>query len=52
LELTFAIGSFQKIVDYHAAQLSVGAIAEQDVLRVRLEAERIKISADLASLAN
>ena len=40
--------NFQKIVDYHAAQLSVGAIAEQDLLRVRLEAERLKISADLA----
>ena len=48
--LRSAIGSFQRIVDYHAAQLSVGAIAEQDVLRVRLEAERLKISADLASL--
>ncbi|HEY7338613.1 MAG TPA: TolC family protein [Bryobacteraceae bacterium] len=48
--LRAAIGSFQKIVDYHAAQLSVGAIAEQDVLRVRLEAERLGINADLAAL--
>jgi hypothetical protein len=40
--------NFQKIVDYHSAQLSVGAIAEQDLLRVRLEGERLKISADLA----
>lgn len=40
--------SFQKVVDYHAAQFSVGAIAEQDLLRVRLEGERLKISADLA----
>ena len=39
---------FQKVVDYHAAQLSQGAIAEQDLLRVRLEGERLKISADLA----
>jgi outer membrane protein, heavy metal efflux system len=39
---------FQKVVDYHAAQFSQGAIAEQDVLRVRLEGERLKISADLA----
>jgi outer membrane protein, heavy metal efflux system len=46
LETTLA--NFQKIVDYHAAQLSTGAIAEQDLLRVRLEAERLKISADLA----
>src|SRR5580658_10456930 len=46
--LTTTIGNFQKIIDYHAAQLSVGAIAEQDLLRVRLEGERLKISADLA----
>jgi cobalt-zinc-cadmium efflux system outer membrane protein len=39
---------FQKVVDYHVAQLSQGVIAEQDVLRVRLEGERLKISADLA----
>jgi cobalt-zinc-cadmium efflux system outer membrane protein len=39
---------FSKVVDYHAAQLSQGAIAEQDLLRVRLEGERLKISADLA----
>jgi cobalt-zinc-cadmium efflux system outer membrane protein len=42
--------NFQKIVDYHSAQLSVGAIAEQDFFRVRLEGERLKISADLASI--
>jgi cobalt-zinc-cadmium efflux system outer membrane protein len=40
--------NFQKIVDYNAAQLSVGAIAEQDLLRVRLEWERLKILADTA----
>jgi cobalt-zinc-cadmium efflux system outer membrane protein len=40
--------NFQKVVDFHAAQLSVGAIAEQDFLRVRLESERLKISADMA----
>jgi len=45
-----AVGSFQKIVSYHAAQLSVGAIAEQDILRVRLESERLSINADLAAL--
>jgi len=39
---------FQKVVDYHAAQFSQGAIAEQDLLRVRLEGERVKIAADLA----
>ena len=39
---------FQRNVDYFANQLSVGAIAEQDLLRVRLEHERLNISADLA----
>ena len=41
---------FQKTIDYHAAQFSAGAIAEQDLLRVRLEGERLKIAADLAVL--
>ena len=40
--------NFQRVVDYHSAQFSVGAIAEQDLLRVRLERERFNISADLA----
>ncbi|MBV9772164.1 MAG: TolC family protein, partial [Bryobacterales bacterium] len=40
--------NFQKVIDYQAAQFSVGAIAEQDLLRVRLEGERLKISSDLA----
>ena len=45
------VDTFQRIVDYHAAQLSVGAIAEQDVLRIRLEGERLAIAANLAALA-
>jgi len=44
------VDNFQKIIDYHSAQLSVGAIAEQDLLRVRLEGERLKISANLAAI--
>jgi cobalt-zinc-cadmium efflux system outer membrane protein len=48
--LTTTVGNFQKIIDYHAAQFSAGAIAEQDVLRVRLEGERLKITADLAAI--
>ena len=40
--------NFQAIVDYHAAQFSVGAIPEQDLLRVRLERERLEIDANLA----
>src|SRR5215469_14103102 len=42
--------NFQRIVGYHSAQLSTGAIAEQDFLRVRLEGERLQISADLAAI--
>jgi len=42
--------NFQRIIDYHAAQLRVGTIAEQDVLRVRLEGERIQIAAHLAAI--
>lgn len=45
------VDNFQKIVDYHAARLSAGAIAEQDLLRVRLEAERLKISTGMALIA-
>lgn len=45
------VENFQKIVDYYAAQLSAGAIAEQDLLRVRLEAERFKIATDMALIA-
>ena len=48
--LKSTVENFQKIIDYHAAQLSAGAIAEQDLLRVRLEGERLKISANLAAL--
>lgn len=46
--LRASVVNFQKTVDYHAARFSVGAIAEQDLLRVRLESERLKISANLA----
>ena len=42
--------NFQRIVQYHSAQLRAGAIAEQDFLRVRLEGERVQISADLAAI--
>jgi outer membrane protein, heavy metal efflux system len=40
--------NFQKVVDYNAAQFSQGAIAEQDLLRVRLEAERLQITREAA----
>lgn len=45
-----SVENFQQIVAFHSALLSAGAIPEQDFLRVRLEAERIRLSADLASL--
>jgi cobalt-zinc-cadmium efflux system outer membrane protein len=48
--LQASVANFQKTVDYHAARLSAGAIAEQDFLRVRLESERLKISANLAAI--
>jgi outer membrane protein TolC len=48
--LQASVVNFQKTVDYHAARLSAGAIAEQDFLRVRLEGERLKITANLAAI--
>ncbi|HWF10597.1 MAG TPA: TolC family protein [Bryobacteraceae bacterium] len=48
--LQASAANFQQTVDYHAARFSAGAIAEQDLLRVRLEHERLKISAGLASI--
>ena len=48
--LQSTVANFQQIVDYNNARLEVGTIAEQDVLRVRLEGERLAISANLATL--
>ena len=48
--LKSTVQNFQKIIDYHAAQLSAGAIAEQDLLRVRLEGERLKLFANQAAI--
>ena len=48
--LKASVKAFQEIVDYHSARLSVGAISEQDFLRVRLESERLQISANLAAI--
>lgn len=42
--------AFQKTVDYHAARFETGAIAEQDLLRVRLEHERLQIAANTAGI--
>ena len=46
--LKATVENFQKIIDYQTAQLSVGSISEQDLLRVQLEGERLKIAANLA----
>jgi cobalt-zinc-cadmium efflux system outer membrane protein len=48
--LKSTVDAFQRNVDFFAARLSVGAIAEQDLLRVRLEHERLKIAADVAAI--
>lgn len=48
--LRSTVANFQQIVDYNTARLRVGTIAEQDVLRVQLEGERLAITANLASL--
>lgn len=48
--LQSTVANFQRIIDYHAAQLSAGTIAEQDLLRVRLEGERIQIAVHLATI--
>jgi outer membrane protein, heavy metal efflux system len=48
--LSATVANFQRIVDYNSAQLSVGAISEQDLLRVQLEGERLNITARLASI--
>jgi len=48
--LESSVANFQKTVDYQAARLCAGAISEQDFLRVRLESERLKISANLAAI--
>jgi cobalt-zinc-cadmium efflux system outer membrane protein len=48
--LKTTVENFQKLIDYQSAQLSVGAISEQDLLRVRLEGERLQIAANLAEI--
>src|SRR5260370_28580383 len=46
--LKATVENFRAIVDYHSAQFTAGAIPEQDLLRIRLESERLQIDADLA----
>jgi cobalt-zinc-cadmium efflux system outer membrane protein len=42
--------TFQQIVDYHEIRVKEGAMAEGDLLRVRLEADRFALQANLAQL--
>lgn len=46
-----SVENFQRIVDFHQAQLRVGAIPEQDVLRVRLEQEQRQLAVHMAEVA-
>jgi len=48
--LKSTVDNFRQIIDYNTARLQVGTIAEQDVLRVQLEGERLAITANLAAL--
>lgn len=48
--LQASVEAFQQIVDYHAAQFRAGVIPEQDLLRVQLESERLKIGAGVGAL--
>ncbi len=43
-------GAFRQIVEYHEARVREGAMAEADLLRVRLEGERLAIAANAAAL--
>jgi outer membrane protein TolC len=48
--LRSSVTNFQRVIDYHTAQLKVGIIAEQDLMRVQLEGERLRIAAHLAEI--
>ncbi|MCL4783893.1 MAG: TolC family protein [Bryobacterales bacterium] len=43
--------NFQKIIEYHEARVREGAMAEADLIRVRLEGERLALDRNEASLA-
>jgi cobalt-zinc-cadmium efflux system outer membrane protein len=42
--------TFRQIVEFHEARVKEGAMAEADLLRVRLEGERLEITANTAAL--
>lgn len=43
--------NFQKIIEYHEARVREGAMAEADLIRVRLEGERLALERNSAGLA-
>ncbi|MCS7025963.1 MAG: TolC family protein [Bryobacteraceae bacterium] len=44
------VESFRRIVDYHETRVKEGAMAEVDLIRIRLENERLEISLNYATL--
>jgi cobalt-zinc-cadmium efflux system outer membrane protein len=44
------VANFQNIVQYHVIRVREGAMAEADLLRVRIEGERIAVAANAAAL--
>ena len=48
--LNSTVDAFQQVVDYHSAQFRAGMIPEQDLLRIQLEGERLKVAAGLGAL--
>jgi cobalt-zinc-cadmium efflux system outer membrane protein len=48
--LTETAATFQQIVDYHAARVREGAMAEADLIRVQLEGQRLDIEVNSAAL--
>lgn len=42
--------NFEKIVEYHRIRVREGAMAEVDLIRVQIEAERLELSANTAAL--
>ncbi len=45
-----SIENFRQTVEYHENQVREGAIAEADLIRVRIEAERVGVAAESAAL--
>ena len=48
--LTRSIDTFSKIVEYHDARVRLGAMAEADLIKVRLESERFAMAHSTASM--